>query len=69
MIDSKGVKRGKNGTMVGGTTVPFSVNKVLRELRKNFEQDAYKTRWVWYHTILVAELFLILIVLLLLLAK
>ena len=29
----------------------------------------YETRWVWYHTILVFELFLIIIIQLLILAK
>ena len=31
--------------------------------------DVYESRWVWYHTILSVELFLIIIILLLLLAK
>ena len=32
-------------------------------------KKVYETRWVWYHTILVFELFLIIIIQLLILAK
>ena len=32
-------------------------------------RKVYETRWVWYHTILVFELFLIIIIQLLILAK
>jgi hypothetical protein len=32
-------------------------------------KQAYETRWVWYHTILAVELFLIIIIQLLILAK
>jgi hypothetical protein len=33
------------------------------------EKKIYRARWVWYHTILAAELFLIIILLIAILAK
>jgi hypothetical protein len=40
------------------------------DLRDTFnEKKIYRARWVWYHTILAAELFLIIILLIAILAK
>jgi len=40
------------------------------EIKDTFnEKRIYKTRWVWYHTILAAELFIIIILLIAILAK
>jgi hypothetical protein len=40
------------------------------ELKETFnEKKIYKVRWVWYHTILAAELFIIIILLIGILTK
>ena len=46
----------------------------MKELRNKLfynktVKEVYQGRWVWYHTILVVELFLIIIIQLLILAK
>jgi len=48
--------------------------KTLNQLKKlilynKTVSDVYESRWVWYHTILVVELFLIIIIQLLILVK
>lgn len=42
----------------------------VAEIKETFnEKKVYRARWVWYHTILAAELFLIIILLIAILAK
>ena len=44
--------------------------KFVAEIRDTFnEKKIYRARWVWYHTILAAELFLIIILLIGILIK
>ena len=41
---------------------PPQKRKFVAEIRDTFnEKKIYRARWVWYHTILAAELFLIII--------
>ena len=43
---------------------------MLNELKETFnEKKIYKARWVWYHTILAGELFIIIILLIGILIK
>ena len=48
-------------------------NKLLEWMDKKAggktESEVYQSRWVWYHTILAAELFIIIILLIGILAK
>ena len=34
-----------------------------RKVKKEENENLYETRWVWYHTVLVVELFIIIILL------
>jgi len=34
-----------------------------QETPKNGKEELYETRWVWYHTLLVVELFIIILLL------
>ena len=43
---------------------------MFEDLKETFsEKKIYKTRWVWYHTILAGELFIIIILLIGILTK
>ena len=43
---------------------------MFEDFKENFnEKKIYKTRWVWYHTILAGELFIIIILLIGVLVK
>jgi len=43
---------------------------MFNDIKDSFsEKKIYKTRWVWYHTILAGELFIIIILLIGILAK
>ena len=43
---------------------------MFEDLKETFsEKKIYKTRWVWYHTILAGELFIIIILLIGILSK
>jgi type IV secretory pathway component VirB8 len=48
-----------------------SVHKtMISEIKETFsEKKIYKARWIWYHTILAGELFLIIILLIAILTK
>ena len=49
---------------------PPPQRKLVAEIRDTFnEKKIYRARWVWYHTILAAELFLIIILLIGILIK
>jgi len=49
---------------------PPPQRKFVAEIRDTFnEKKIYRARWVWYHTILAAELFLIIILLIGILIK
>ena len=49
---------------------PPQKRKFVAEIRDTFnEKKIYRARWVWYHTILAAELFLIIILLIGILIK
>ena len=51
-------------------TLPPPQKKFVAEIKDTFnEKKIYRARWVWYHTILAAELFLIIILLIAILAK
>jgi hypothetical protein len=39
------------------------IYNVLGQNKSEKEEDLYETRWVWYHTLLVVELFIIIILL------
>ena len=44
---------------------PPPQRKFVAEIRDTFnEKKIYRARWVWYHTVLVIELFIIIILLL-----
>ena len=44
--------------------------KFISDIKETFtEKKAYRSRWVWYHTILAGELFLIIILLIAILTK
>ena len=44
--------------------------KFISDIKDTFtEKKAYRSRWVWYHTILAGELFLIIILLIAILTK
>jgi len=47
-----------------------SLKTTIAEIRETFNRERiYRARWVWYHTILAGELFLIIILLIAILAK
>jgi len=49
---------------------PVKEQGFVAELKETFNKERiYRARWVWYHTILAAELFLIIIILIAILAK
>jgi len=49
---------------------PAKDTSFVTEIKETFnKKKVYKARWVWYHTILAAELFLIIILLIAILAK
>jgi len=39
------------------------IYNVLGQDKSEKDEDLYETRWVWYHTLLVVELFIIIILL------
>jgi hypothetical protein len=46
------------------------MKKLIEEIRETFDtKKIYRAKWVWYHTILAAELFLIIILLIGILVK
>lgn len=45
-------------------------SQFISDIKETFtEKKAYRARWVWYHTILAGELFLIIILLIAILTK
>ncbi len=49
---------------------PKQSSQFIADIKETFtEKKAYKARWVWYHTILAGELFLIIILLIAILTK
>lgn len=46
------------------------LDKIAAEIKDTFKaKKVYEARWVWYHTILAAELFIIIMILLGILVK
>ena len=61
-------ERNSNGTVRNRTTAAFRGMKNLFKRRKGWKEpnpdevsvdNAYKTRWIWYHTILALELLMV----------
>ena len=61
-------ERNSNGTIRNRTTASFRGMKNLFKRQKNWKDpdpdevsidNAYKTRWIWYHTILALELLMV----------
>ena len=49
---------------------PKQSSQFISDIKETFtEKKAYRARWVWYHTILAGELFLIIILLIAILTK
>ena len=49
---------------------PKQPYQFISDIKETFtEKKAYRSRWVWYHTILAGELFLIIILLIAILTK
>ena len=60
------------------TKIGFTVRSKIKTFIKSYEESQedkkielrmYKVRWIWYHTILAIELFLVVILLFLILIK
>ena len=61
-------ERNSNGTLRNRTTTSFRNMKDFFKRRKTWKEpdpdevsidNAYKTRWIWYHTILALELLMV----------